>query len=79
MPARFNLRLDRKTRTQISRLARRLGVSKSELMRRALHSWAEFVDSPDSPYRLLVDLIGDAKKATDQAAEKVSQESPQAR
>jgi Ribbon-helix-helix protein, copG family len=79
MPARFNLRLDRKTRTQISRLAHRLGVSKSELMRRALHSWAEFVDSPDSPYHLLVDLIGDAKKATDQAAEKVSQESPQAR
>ena len=62
MPARFNLRLDRKTRTQIARLARRLGVSKSELMRRALHSWAEFVDSPDSPYHLLVDLIGDAKK-----------------
>jgi Ribbon-helix-helix protein, copG family len=62
MPARFNLRLDRKTRTQFARLARRLGVSKSELMRRALHSWAEFVDSPDSPYHLLVDLIGDAKK-----------------
>jgi hypothetical protein len=61
MPARFNLRLDGKTRTQFARLASRLGVSKSELMRRALHSWAEFVDSPDSPYHLLVDLIGDAK------------------
>ena len=62
MPARFKLRLDRKTRAQIARLARRLGISKSELMRRALHSWAEFVDSPDSPYHLVVDLIGDAKK-----------------
>ena len=58
----FNLRLDRKTRAQIARAARRLGVSRSEVMRRALHSWAEFVDSSDSPYHLLVDLIGEVKR-----------------
>lgn len=61
MPTRSSLRLDRKTRGQIARAARRLGISKSEVMRRALHSWAEFVDSSDSPYHLLVDLIGQVK------------------
>jgi Ribbon-helix-helix protein, copG family len=61
MLTRFNLRLDRKTRAQIARAARRLSLSKAEVMRRALHSWAEFVDSSDSPYHLLVDLIGEVK------------------
>jgi hypothetical protein len=61
MLTRLNLRLDRKTRVQIARAARRLGLSKAEVMRRALRSWAEFVDSSDSPYHLLVDLIGEIK------------------
>ena len=61
MHTRLNLRLDSKTRGQIARVARRLGLSKAEVMQRALHSWAEFVDSSDSPYHLLVDLIGEVK------------------
>jgi hypothetical protein len=58
MEAPVTLRLDPKTRRMIARAARRKGVSKSEVIRQALNSWAELNDSSDSPYALLADLIG---------------------
>ena len=58
MEAPVTLRLDPKTRRQIARVARRKGISKSEVIRRALNSWPEFADSSVSPYEQLADLIG---------------------
>jgi hypothetical protein len=61
MKAPVALRLDTKTRRLIARVAHRIGISKSEVIRRALHSWAKFIDSSDSPYEMLADLIGVVK------------------
>ena len=58
MDAPVTLRLDPKTRRKIARVARRKGISKSEVIRRALNSWPEFVDSSLSVYEQVADLIG---------------------
>jgi hypothetical protein len=61
MEAPVTLRPDPKTRRKIAQIARRIGISKSEVIRRAMHSWAKFIDSSDSPYEILADLIGIVK------------------
>ena len=58
MEAPVTLRLDPKTRRQIARVARRKGISKSEVIRQALNSWPEFADTSVSPYEQVADLIG---------------------
>jgi Arc/MetJ-type ribon-helix-helix transcriptional regulator len=58
MESPVTLRLDPKTRRQIARVARRKGISKSEVIRRALNSWPEFADTSVSPYEQVADLIG---------------------
>jgi len=58
MEAPVTLRLDPETRRQIARVARRKGISKSEVIRQALHSWPEFADSSVSAYEQVADLIG---------------------
>jgi hypothetical protein len=70
MEAPVTLRLDPKTRRQIARVARRKGISKSEVIRRALNSWPEFADSSVSPYEQLADLIGVVQGGNPQRSEK---------
>ncbi len=70
MEAPVTLRLDTKTRRQIASVARRKGISRSEVIRRALNSWPEFSDSGKSPYELLADLIGVVKGGNPRHSEK---------
>jgi hypothetical protein len=70
MKAPVTLRLDPKTRRQIARVARRKGISNSEVIRRALHSWPEFSDSSASPYEQLADLIGVVQGGNPRRSEK---------
>jgi len=58
MEAPVTLRLDAKTRRDIARVARRKGISKSEVIRQALQSWTELAEPADAPYRLVSDLLG---------------------
>jgi Arc/MetJ-type ribon-helix-helix transcriptional regulator len=52
------LRLDAKTRRQITRIAERRRISKSELIRQALSSWTELHEANCSPYEAMADLLG---------------------
>jgi Ribbon-helix-helix protein, copG family len=61
MKASAALRLDPNTRRKLVRVARRIGISKSEVIRRALNSWVKLIDSSDSPYEMIADLIGVVK------------------
>jgi hypothetical protein len=70
MKAPFKLRLDAKTRRKIAQVARRIRVTKSEVIRRAVHSWAKLIDSSDSPYEMIADLIGVVKGRNPQRSEK---------
>jgi hypothetical protein len=70
MEAPVTLRLDPKTRRQIVRVARRKGISNSEVIRRALNSWPEFADSSVAPYEQLADLIGVVQGGNPRRSEK---------
>ena len=70
MQAPVTLRLDPKTRRQIARVARRKGISNSEVIRRALNSWPEFTESAASPYQQIADLIGVVKGGNPRRSEK---------
>jgi hypothetical protein len=61
MKASTILRLDPNTRRKLAGVARRIGISKSEVIRRALNSWVKLIDSSDSPYEMIADLIGVVK------------------
>ena len=68
MDAPVTLRLDSKTRQQIARIAKRRRISKSEVIRLALHAWPEFHRAETSPYEAMADLIvivngGDPKRS----------------
>ena len=71
-----NLRLDLNTRRKIAQVARSIGIPKSEVIRRALRSWAKFIDSFDSPYEMLTDLIGVARGHNRKRPEKSGKKSP---
>jgi hypothetical protein len=51
-------------------VARRKGISKSEVIRRALNSWPEFADSSVSPYEQIADLIGIVQGGNPRRSEK---------
>ena len=70
MESPVTLRLDRKTRRQIASVARHKGISKSEVIRRALNSWADFAEHPDSPFAMLKDLLGVVKGGNPRRSEK---------
>jgi hypothetical protein len=70
MKASTTLRLDPNTRRKLAGVARRIGISKSEVIRRALNSWVKLIDSSDSPYELIADLIGVVKGGNPQRSEK---------
>ena len=58
MKSTVTVRLDAKTKHLIASAARRKGISKSEVIRRALSSWSDLWEQSDSPYDLLKDLLG---------------------
>jgi Arc/MetJ-type ribon-helix-helix transcriptional regulator len=70
MEAPVTLRLDPKTRRKIANVARRKGISNSEVIRRALNSWPEFTESAVSPYEQLADLIGVVQGGNPRRSEK---------
>jgi Arc/MetJ-type ribon-helix-helix transcriptional regulator len=70
MEAPVTFRLDPKTRRLIAHVARRKGISNSEVIRRALNSWPEFTESAVSPYEQVADLIGVVQGGNPRRSEK---------
>lgn len=70
MESLFTLRLDAKTKRLIAGAARRKGISKSEVIRRALSSWSDLAEKSDSPYALAKDLVGVVKGGNPRRSEK---------
>jgi hypothetical protein len=58
MPSPFAVRVDKETRLQIARIARRKQVSASEVIRQAIETWIEAQEPARSPYEMVSDLIG---------------------
>lgn len=58
MESPVTVRLDAETRRKIAREAKQRRISKSEVIRRALSSYAEVRMAEDSPYEQMKDLIG---------------------
>ena len=58
MASPLTLRLDKKTRQQIARIARRKRLSTSEVIRQAIEVWAEGQEPVAAPFELVSDLLG---------------------
>jgi predicted DNA-binding protein len=58
MSSPLTLRLERKTRQRIARIASRRRISTSELIRQAIEAWVERQEPIAAPYEAMVDLIG---------------------
>jgi hypothetical protein len=58
VPSPLTLRLEKKTRQRIVRIARRKQISTSELIRQAIEAWVERQEPMAAPYEAMVDLIG---------------------
>jgi predicted DNA-binding protein len=58
MSSPLTLRLERKTRQRIARIASRRGISTSEVIRRAIEAWVERQEPIAAPYEAMADLIG---------------------
>lgn len=58
MAAPMTLRLDKKTRQRIARIAERKNVSASDVVRQAIASWVEQQEAMARPYELIADLVG---------------------
>jgi predicted DNA-binding protein len=58
MASPLTLRLDEKTRQRLARIARRKGLSTSEIIRHALAAWTDLQEPVNSPYEAMADLIG---------------------
>jgi predicted DNA-binding protein len=54
----LTLRLDKKTRQRIARIASRRQVSTSEVVREAIEAWVEQQEPMAAPYEAMSDLIG---------------------
>jgi hypothetical protein len=54
----LTLRLDKKTRQRIARIASRRQMSTSELIRQAIEAWVERQEPVAAPYEAMSDLIG---------------------
>jgi predicted transcriptional regulator len=52
------LRLEKKTRRGIARIASRWQISTSEVMRQAIEAWVERQEPIAAPYEAMADLIG---------------------
>ena len=58
MPSPLTLRLEKKTRERIARIARRKRISTSEVIRQAIEAWVERQEPIAAPYEAMADLIG---------------------
>lgn len=58
MASPLTLRLDRKTRQRVERIARRKGTTTSHVLRDAIESWVTREDSAGSAYDRMEHLIG---------------------
>jgi predicted transcriptional regulator len=58
MASPLTLRLDKKTRERIARMASRRQVSTSEVIRQAIKAWVERQEPVGSPFEVMADLIG---------------------
>jgi predicted DNA-binding protein len=58
MPSPLTLRLEKKTRQRIARMAKRRQISTSELIRQAIEAWVERQEPIAAPYEAMADLIG---------------------
>jgi predicted transcriptional regulator len=54
----LTLRLEKKTRRGIARIASRWQISTSEVMRQAIEAWVERQEPIAAPYEAMADLIG---------------------
>jgi hypothetical protein len=58
MPSPLTLRLEKKTRQRIARIASRRQISTSEVIRQAIEAWVERQERIAAPYEAMADLIG---------------------
>jgi predicted DNA-binding protein len=58
MASPLTLRLDPKTRQRLVRIARRKGLTTSEVIRHAIAAWTDQEEPVSSPYEAMADLIG---------------------
>jgi len=58
MSSPLTLRLERKTRQRIARIASRKQISTSEVIRQAIEAWVERQEPMAAPYEAIADLIG---------------------
>lgn len=58
MSSPLTLRLERKTRQRIARIASRKRISTSEVIRQAIEAWVERQEPIAAPYEAMADLIG---------------------
>lgn len=61
MSSPLTLRLERKTRLRIARIASRKRISTSEVIRQAIEAWVEREEPITAPYEAMADLIGVVK------------------
>jgi len=58
MASPLTLRLEKKTRLRIARIASRRQISTSEVIRQAIEAWVERQEPIAAPYEGMADLIG---------------------
>jgi predicted DNA-binding protein len=58
MASPLTLRLEKKTRQRIARIASRRQISTSEVIREAIEAWVERQEPTAAPYEAMADLIG---------------------
>lgn len=58
MSSPLTLRLEKKTRQRIARIASRKRISTSEVIRQAIEAWVERQEPITAPYEAMADLIG---------------------
>jgi len=58
MASPLTLRLEKKTRQRIARIASRRRISTSEVIREAIEAWVKRQEPIAEPYEAMVDLIG---------------------
>jgi Arc/MetJ-type ribon-helix-helix transcriptional regulator len=61
MASPVTLRLAKKTRQRIARIASRRRISTSQVIREAVEAWLERQEPIATPYEAMVDLIGAVK------------------
>ena len=58
MTSLLTVRLEQKARQRIARIAKRRGISASDVIRQAIEAWMERQEGVAAPYEAMADLIG---------------------